>query len=136
MALTGDAARIAWEMGLLSPDYRRLAASPLSLGDTRAKFLAGLAGGSVAGLAAPDSMARAIAPAFQGEAAAAPEAGAALIAQGRIGEALLLAIRLIETGLQGELVKVTEGLSLLRALGLEDAARRTALDLMLLERRG
>ena len=38
--------------------------------------------------------------------------------------------------LQGELVKVAEGLSLLRALGLEDAARRTALDLMILERRG
>lgn len=139
LPLTGDAARIAWEMGLLSPDYRRLAASPLSPGDTRAKFLTGLAGGTVAGLAAPDSMARAIAPAFQtppDTAPAPPEAGVTLIAQGRIGEALLLAIRLIETGLQGELVKVSEGLSLLRALGLEDTARRTALDLMILERRG
>ena len=42
----------------------------------------------------------------------------------------------IENGLRGELVKVTEGLSVLRKLGLEDIARRTALQLMLLERRG
>ena len=136
LPLTGDAARIAWEMGLLSPDYRRLAGSPLSPGDTRAKFLTGLAGGTVAGLAAPDSMARAIAPAFPGGEVTVSEAGRSLISQGRIGEAMLLAIRLIETGLQGELVKVAEGLSLLRALGLEDTARRTALDLMILERRG
>lgn len=134
LPLSGDAARIAWEMGLLSPDYRRLAASPLSPGDARARFLAGLANGSVTGLAAPDSMARAIAPAFL--APAPPAAATVLIEQGRIGEALLMAISLIETGLQGELTKVTEGLSLLRALGLEDAARRTALELMLLERRG
>ena len=59
------------------------------------------------------ALARAIAPAFQtapGTPPAPPEAGTTLIAQGRIGEALLLAIRLIETGLQGELVKVAEGL--------------------------
>ena len=47
-----------------------------------------------------------------------------------------MAMARIDTGLQGELGKVTEGLALLRALGLEDVARRTALELMLLERRG
>jgi hypothetical protein len=31
---------------------------------------------------------------------------------------------------------MTQGLSLLRSVGLEDVARRTALELMLLERRG
>jgi hypothetical protein len=36
----------------------------------------------------------------------------------------------------GEDRAVTEGLALLRALGLESAARRTALELMILERRG
>jgi len=39
-------------------------------------------------------------------------------------------------GLHGELAKLAEGLALLRKLGLEDIARRTALELMLLERRG
>ena len=37
---------------------------------------------------------------------------------------------------EGDLRGVTEGLSLLRRAGLEDVARRTALELMLLERRG
>jgi hypothetical protein len=48
----------------------------------------------------------------------------------------LQAMLRIESGLTGELVKVTEGLSILRKLGLEDVARRTALQLMILERRG
>lgn len=134
LPLTGDAARIAYEMGLLSPDYRSLATSPLSPGDLRAKFLAGLAAGSVQGLAAPDSMARAIAPAFTQP--AIPAAAEDLLTQNRTGEAILLAVALIDTGLKGDLPRVAEGLALLRKLGLEDVARRTALELMLLERRG
>lgn len=59
-----------------------------------------------------------------------------MISQKRVGEAILQAMARIESGLSGELVKVTEGLSVLRKLGLEDIARRTALQLMLLERRG
>ena len=59
-----------------------------------------------------------------------------LMAEGRTGEAILAAMDRIEQGLGGELVKVTEGLSALRKLGLEDIARRTAIELMLLERRG
>jgi hypothetical protein len=79
-------------------------------------------------------MARAIAPAF-----IAPELPAdvtAMMDQGRVGEAILQAMVRIESGVRGDLVKVTEGLSVLRKLGLEDVARRTALQLMLLERRG
>ena len=53
-----------------------------------------------------------------------------------MGEAILQAMLRIDSGLRGDLVKVTEGLSVLRNLGLEDAARRTALQLMILERRG
>ncbi len=133
MVLTGDAARISYELGLLSPDYERLAKMPVAQ-DARAAFLAGLASGSVKGLVAPDSMARAIAPAFTD--AVLPEDIATMIAQKRVGEAILAAMARIESGVSGELVKVTEGLSVLRKLGLEDVARRTALELMLLERRG
>lgn len=133
LTLTGDAARISYELGLLSPDYERLSKMPVAQ-DARAAFLAGLASGSVKGLTAPDSMARAIAPAFTE--ATLPEDIAALIAQKRVGEAILAAMARIESGVSGELVKVTEGLSVLRKLGLEDVARRTALELMLLERRG
>jgi hypothetical protein len=134
LPLTGDAARIAYEMGLLAPEYRSLAASPLSPGDLRSRFLAGLAAGSVQGLPPPDSMGRAIAPAFS--APAIPPAAQALLDQKRTGEAILLAIALIDTGLKGDQPRVAEGLALLRRLGLEDVARRTALELMLLERRG
>ena len=83
---------------------------------------------------APDSLGRAIAPAFR---TPAPGLDAlALVQDGRIGEAILLAIDQIGEGLRGNLPLVTQGLSLLRSVGLEDAARRTALELMLLERRG
>jgi hypothetical protein len=49
---------------------------------------------------------------------------------------LLLAIDQITRGVTGELRGVTDGLALLRHVGMEDTARRTALELMLLERRG
>ena len=132
--LTADAARISFELGLLSPDYERLSKGTGAQQDARTRFLAGLAVGSVKDLIAPDSMARAISPAF-----IAPEMPVDLVPmvqQGRTGEAILAAMGLIEQGLSGELVKVTQGLSVLRKLGLEDVARRTALELMLLERRG
>lgn len=136
LPLTGDAARISYEMGLLSPAYERLAKGPMASADIRAGFLAGLAAGSVAGLPPPDSMARAIAPAFDGSTVTLSDDARLMIEQKRVGEAILLAMARVETGLHGELAKLTEGLTLLRQLGLEDAARRTALQLMLLERRG
>lgn len=136
LPLTGDAARIGYELGLLSPAFATLAKGPLAPDDVRGAFLSGLAAGSVKGLAAPDSMARAILPAFDGSAATLSDEASLLIAQKRVGEAILLAMARIETGLHGELGKLTEGLTMLRQLGLEDMARRTALELMLLERRG
>ena len=136
LPLTGDAARIGYEMGLLSPAYQRLASSALGVKDLRNDFLSGLAKGATDGLPPPDSMARAIAPAFSTTAFTLSDDARLLIDQKRVGEAMLMAMARIDTGLQGELGKVTEGLALLRALGLEDVARRTALELMLLERRG
>jgi len=134
LQVSGDTARIVYELGLISTDYERLAKQGNGAKDARNVFLAGLASGSVAGLTAPDSMARAIAPAFTDP--QMPADVADLVAQKRIGEAILQAMLRIESGLTGELVKVTEGLSILRKLGLEDVARRTALQLMILERRG
>ena len=61
---------------------------------------------------------------------------ALVLEERRLGEALLMAADRIGRGVQGDLRGVTEGLSLLRLAGLEDIARRTALELMLLERRG
>jgi hypothetical protein len=131
--LDGAAGDLAFEIGLLSPFYEKFAKARQT-SDKRELFLKGLAMGSVEGLAAPDGMGRAIAPAFLTSTIAAESA--ALLEDDRLGEALLLAIDQITRGVTGELRGVTDGLALLRHVGMEDVARRTALELMLLERRG
>ncbi|MEY4984196.1 MAG: hypothetical protein RIR62_2462, partial [Pseudomonadota bacterium] len=131
--LQGEAGRIAFVAGLLSPSYERVAASRTPA-DAREGFLIGLAKGNVTGLTAPDSMGRVILPAFQG--VAPSEDLRRMLDEGRMGEAILTAVEKIERGLQGEVKDVTDGLALFRAVGLEGVARRTALELMLLERRG
>ena len=132
LALTDKAGDMAYELGLLSPKAELLSAST-DIGQRR-QFLAGLARGNIAGLTPPDSMGRAIAPAFTGT--TLPDDLAALVADKQIGQAILAAIDRINTGVLGEERAVTEGLALLRALGLEQVARATALQLMILERRG
>jgi hypothetical protein len=53
---------------------------------------------------------------------------------GKLGEALLRAIALFDAGSDGDLRSVTDALTVLRAVGLEDVARRAALQLMILDR--
>ena len=131
--LDDEASKLAFRIGLLSDQYERIATARLAA-DPAEAFLIALARGKVAGAVAPDSLGRAIAPAFE-DPIPAPEA-LVLLEQGRLGEAVLKAIDGVGRGVQGDLRGVTEGLSLLRHVGLEDVARRTALELMLLERRG
>lgn len=133
LPLTAEAGALAFRIALLSPAYERAAVAhqPDGLVD---RFLVGLAKGQLQDLTPPDSMARAIAPAFLRP--APPPEAETLRAEGRLGETILLAMERIGNGLHGDLRGVTEGLSILRDLGLEDAARRTALELLLLERRG
>ena len=131
--LMGEAGQIAFEVGLLSPDFETIAADHKAT-TPREAFLIALAKGDVAGVTPPDSLARAIAPAFI---AHEPESDLRqLVAEGRIGEAILVSIEKVERGVQGDLDGVTDGLALLRAVGMDKAARRTALELILLERRG
>lgn len=133
LPLTGEAAGIAFRVGLLSP-YLDLAARRHSPADLTETFLAGLATGNLTGLVPPDSLGRAIASAFR-----APNASTdaqTLLDGNRRGEAILVAIDNIGRGVQGDLRGVTEGLSLMLLVGLDGVARRTALELMILERRG
>jgi hypothetical protein len=131
--LEGEAAAIAYQVGLLSPS-RDLVVRQHPSADQTDVFLAGLAAGDLTSLVAPNSLGRAIAEAFKTP-IPSTEAQSFLDAA-RPGEALLVAIDNIARGVEGDLRGVTEGLSLLRLQGLEDVARRTALELMLLERRG
>lgn len=131
--LTGEAGRVAFDIGLLSPRYEAVARTHRPE-TPRTAFLIGLATGTIAGTVPQDSLGRAIAPAFLAP-GVTPEFQT-LLDQRRLGEGILIAMHQIERGLQGDLAQVTSGLAFLRHVGLEDVARRTALQLMLLERRG
>ncbi|MES2914708.1 MAG: hypothetical protein V4753_06270 [Pseudomonadota bacterium] len=133
LPLDGEAAAIAFRVGLLSPYAETVAgrASPVSAEDA---FLTAIALGKAASALPPDSLARAIAAAFRAPAASGE--GRVLLDGNRKGEAIITAIDNIGRGVQGDLRGVTEGLSLLRLTGQESVARRTALELMILERRG
>lgn len=133
LPLTGDAACVAFRVGLLSPASAEIAAAS-QCADASAPYLAGIAQGDVAGIIPPDSTARAIAPAFRN-----PDPGPelrALLDEDRPGEAILAAINRISMALRGDQRGVSQGLSLLRVAGLERVARQAALELMILERRG
>ena len=133
LPLEGEAKAVALRVGLLSPQAAR-AAERHTPTDATEGFLIGLATGNLDGRVPPDSLGRAIAAAYR---TPAPSAEAqALLDANRRGEAILTAIDSIGRGVQGDLRGVTEGLSALRAAGLDGVARRTALELMILERRG
>ena len=133
MPLGPEAAEIVFQISLLSSDYESLSAAAAAT-SPRDLFLAALAKGDVAGAAPTDPMSAAISVAFT--APTMTDEFKLMLDQNRIGEVILLAMSRIEHGVAGDLRGVTEGLSLLRHIGLEDAARRTALELMLLDRRG
>ncbi|WP_323005512.1 hypothetical protein [Pseudorhodobacter sp.] len=133
LPLTETAGAMAFRVALLSQHYER-AANARTPADMNESFLIGLARGNLQGVTPPDSLSRAIAPAFVRP--TPPADLMALLAENRLGEAILHAVDRIERGLQGDLRGVTEGLALFRHVGLEDLARRTSLELVLLERRG
>jgi hypothetical protein len=133
LPLTGAAAAIAFRIGLLSPQYEAIANRRKGT-EGAEPFFTGLARGDVTGLAAPGELGAAVQAAFLAK--GPPENMAALVAGNRLGEALLGAIDDVTEGAKGDLRDVTRGLQMLRAAGLEDTARRAALELLLLERRG
>jgi hypothetical protein len=133
LPLKDAAAALTFQIALLSTQYEIAAQNHTPL-DAREAFLIGIARGTLQTVTPPDSLSRAIAPAFTRP--VPPADLLALLDENRLGEAILHAVDRIERGLHGDLRGVTEGLSLFRHVGLEDLARRTALELLLLERRG
>ena len=129
-----DSAALSFRIGLLSEAYEAVALARQATNSDEA-FLIGIASGRVAGQTPPDQLGLAIKSAFEAGPLRSPDA-AGLLDQGRIGEAVLLAIDDITEGARGDLRRVTGGLQTLRRIGLETAARRAALELLLLERRG
>jgi hypothetical protein len=130
VALSAKTQALALDVMLLSPDYETVTQG-LTSQDPQTAFLLGLARGSLQGLGAPDPLDAAIAQAFS--APRVPADLQAQIDQGRIGQAILGAMIQMRQGQAGDLRAVSDGLSTLRRLGLEDVARRSALQLILLD---
>ncbi len=127
LPLQGVTARLARDIALLSSDYERAAhAGPRD-------FLAGLALGMPPSHP-QDALHRAIADAFHG--AGVPQEYTTMLARGQLGEVILNAMALMSDGAAGDLTALTEALATLRAVGLEDTARRAALQVALLDIRG
>ena len=129
LGLTGQAARVAFDMALLSPAYETLAPS-FEMDDRRATFLKGLARGRPDMELARGTAERAIATAFAGSEPA--EDYAALLGAGRLGQAIMAAALRLDGATPNQRLDLVAGLSTLRAVGLEDTARRAALQILLL----
>jgi hypothetical protein len=131
--LAGDTAKLAWQIRLLSTDYEAVSkARPDDTTDTM--FLVSLANGQAARTLATTPFSRAVAQGFSAD-AIIPDALRTLLDQGRLGETILRAMILFDHGAKGNLNALTDALATFRFVGLEDTARRAALQLVLLERR-
>ena len=135
--LAGEARALAFDMGLLSRDYETVALGlDLATASPRDKFLAAVARGLdpvAGGGEIPGELALAVAEAFGPNPPLPPGAAEALV-QGRLGAAMLRVLDRMDAASDPRLL--AEGLAELRLMGLEDIARRAALEVLLIERRG
>lgn len=134
--LAPRAARLAGYAALLSDTYETAAEQLVNGSDSDLAFLAQLAQGI--GPTRDTSTvphADALAAAWRSTPVAQPSL-AGMAAQNRLGEALLSTIDRFDTGAEGNGAALTESLQTLRAFGLEDTARRSALQLAILDMEG
>jgi len=136
--LSGAALEQAVIAGLLTDNYEQVALD--HPGETaQSQFLATIARGMPPSEAMQsdealrDPLWAAVAEAFVNP-PPVPEGAQARLVEGRVGEEVLLT--LISLGRTSDPRVLTDGLATLRHIGLEDVARRTALQSLLLERRG
>lgn len=133
LPLSAEAAPLAFTVGLLSEDYETVAAKFKASSPTE-KFLVALARGDMTEAVAPNNKARAIMAGFTATGGSAYFKQ--LLDDKKLGEAILQSIDLFNKGAGGDLQNARKALVLLRSVGLEDTARRAALQLMLLDRQG
>lgn len=129
--LPPEVAAQALDIALLSSRYET-AAQSLAPDDARQDFAAALARGVPSEATPTGPVAEAMARGFA-RSGATPE-HQALIDNGRLGEAILDAARELDQSAGSARDTLSEALATLRAVGLEDTARRAALQMLLLER--
>ncbi|MEL6204729.1 MAG: hypothetical protein AAFR47_05410 [Pseudomonadota bacterium] len=129
--LPRSSADLALRIALLSSDYEAAALSNFDSVDPQARaFAMGLPPDAADVPEAP--LSRALAAAFSGTAAPSPRL-ARLQAEGKLGEALIVALTTVAAGASADPADLTGALVFLRTIGMEDTARRAALQLYLLE---
>jgi hypothetical protein len=122
---------LIWQISLLGPDYETPAQNPPD--DTNLTlYLTALALGRPSDTKAAGATAQAITEGFTSKPTLSQQR---LLDAGQLGEAILRAIILMDSGARGNPGDLTSALATLRAVGMEDTARRAGLQLMLLERR-
>jgi len=135
LALDGDVAALAFRIGLLAPSYETVALAQTELSAEEMVWQA-VARGDVTGIDANDIPGEAVLAAFAQmptlDSISAPLA--TLIAEEKLGEVLLRAISLFNQGVDGDFGALTDALRVLRLVGMEDIARRAALQFLLLDR--
>lgn len=126
-----EAENLRWRILLLSELYEDAARSAPE-GPTANAFLAALARGMPDQAPSPSPLADAITEGFAW-AAPVPTDLQTMLDQSRLGEAILEAMQLYAQGARGNLVDLTAAIATLRRVGLEDTARRAALQLLILQ---
>ena len=135
--LPSEAARLAFRIALVSPQYEAAALAHRSTGPDEDLLIAIARGDRTAILEAGASgvpHAEGIIAGFS--TALAPEQLDMLIDSGQVGEAILNALALAQQGLSGDALALGEAIAALRRLGLEGAARSVSLQYLILKRSG
>lgn len=132
LELKMPAKSIAYRIMLLSKEYETASEDHAPVDDEE-RFMKAVSMGLPAGVKAPNDVARAIAEGFR--AVDAPGSLAGLVRRGDLGAAILLAAIKMRDGETGDLGSLAEAIALFRAVGLEEVARRAALETMILDRR-
>jgi hypothetical protein len=128
MTLSGEASALAFRLALLSPAYEA-AANAHAPADREETLLTAIA----RGMPLPRAQGAAnTALSGLAEGALPPAAAASLIREGRLGEAILAALADLSAGKAGDPGRLSAALATFRALGLETAARRAALEYLIL----
>lgn len=133
MELSGAAGRIAYELSLLTPAYEenaRLGAKA----DPQGALLQALAKGDTSGVDARDGLGEALKTVFDAAPGDPPQRYEGLVPD-QLGLAIIRAIGDVSEGAKGDYPRLQDGLQLLRLAGLETVARRSAIELVVLERR-
>ncbi len=133
LPLSGPAATLALQIGLRSPAYEEVALAARS-DNAQLRFVLALARGLPETAIAPGTMSLAVREGFIAD--APPPALERYIATGRVGEAILKALTLFSEGAAGDPDGISDAIVLLRSLGLEDTARRAALQVLILLHEG